>query len=601
MLKNNQVGFSINIVTCAVEILTQMKHKFTQIAFALCLLFSGKMMAQCGANETGITISLTTDAYGSETTWSLTGVNGTPTFASGGPYNDLAAAGTTVQTISPNPVCVTNGTAVKFTINDLYGDGICCAYGAGSYTVEMNGGVVITGGDFDDVEDTVFIVPPANNFDFAALSVDMPNLIAAGSNIVSGTVINVGGNTINSLTLNYSIDNGAPVTQSVSGLNVAPLGQYTFNHGTPWVSTGSGTFTVKVWVTDINGNADQNTVNDQAQKSIVVASQTVARTGLIEELTSSTCPPCASLNATLDPLLQSNNVNISGNPLAAVKYQMNWPSPGNDPSYNPDANTRKTYYGTSGIPDLKYNGLPAEGIAQADLDDISASPAPVGLSCTYSVSGNAVTVNVNVQPYITVASGTKLYIAVNEKEYNYAASTTSQDVFHHVLRKMLPNGSGISVNNMADGVSQQFTQSYTFNTAASGVPSQGTYDLWLGMSNIEVVAFLQNNASKEIYQSAIGTLSSASSIAENSKKHSVMVYPNPASDRFTLDMNLVATEQVNVELVNSIGQVVYNQNEGSVSGSRKLNIDLSNQADGLYFVRVNIGGETRTMKLNIAK
>jgi hypothetical protein len=25
-----------------------------------------------------------------------------------------------------------------------------------------------------------------------------------------------------------------------------------------------------------------------------------------------------------------------------------------------------------------------------------------------------------------------------EKQYNYAASTTSQDVFHHVVRKLLP-------------------------------------------------------------------------------------------------------------------------------------------------------------------
>jgi SOS-response transcriptional repressor LexA len=90
-------------------------------------------------------------------------------------------------------------------------------------------------------------------------------------------------------------------------------------------------------------------------------------------------------------------------------------------------------------------------------------------------------------------------------------------------------------------------------------------------------------------------------VVENGQSHSVKVYPNPASDVFVLDMTLASTEQVNVELVNSIGQVVFSQNEGSVSGSRKMNIDLNNQADGLYFVRVTIGGETRTMKLNIAK
>jgi hypothetical protein len=577
-----------------------MKNKFTLIALALLGLRVGDVSAQCAANETAITINLTTDQYGTETTWTLTSITGTPSFGSGGPYGpNLGAVGTTVQTI--NPVCVANGTAVRFTINDAYGDGLCCTYGNGSYSVVMNGNTVASGGSFGASESTVFVVPPANNFDFAGLSVDMPNLVAAGSNNVSGTVINIGGTAINSLTLNYSINNGAAVSQNVTGLNIAPLAEYSFTHGTPWVSSASGTYTVKVWVSGINGNNDQNTTNDNAQKSIVVASQTVTRTALVEELTSSTCPPCAGLNATFDPLLESNNANVYGSQLAAVKYQMNWPSPGNDPSYNPDGNTRRGYYGTSGIPDVYYNGLPAEGVAQSDIDDIKAVPAPAAMHCYYTISGNTITVDVDVKPFISVASGTKLYIAVNEVEYDYAASSTSQDVYHHAMRKMLPNGSGTNVNNMVDGTNQHFTQSYTFTTAASGVPTPGSYDLWVGMANLEVVAFLQNNATKEIYQAAIGSKVGTSGIADNGKNHSVKVYPNPASDRFILDMNLASTEQVNVELVNSLGQVVFSQNEGTVSGARKLNVDLSNMADGLYFVRVTIGSETRTMKLNIAK
>ena len=44
------------------------------------------------------------------------------------------------------------------TILDSYGDGICCGYGNGSYTVGNNGVVYATGGQFQDDETTNFCV-----------------------------------------------------------------------------------------------------------------------------------------------------------------------------------------------------------------------------------------------------------------------------------------------------------------------------------------------------------------------------------------------------------------------------------------------------------
>ena len=60
-------------------------------------------------------------------------------------------------------------------------------------------------------------------------------------------------------------------------------------------------------------------------------------------------PPCASFNAVLDPYLSSLNTNEPGSGIVAVKYQMDWPAPGNDPSYNQDGETRRAYYGVTGI------------------------------------------------------------------------------------------------------------------------------------------------------------------------------------------------------------------------------------------------------------
>ena len=39
-------------------------------------------------------------------------------------------------------------TAYTFSINDTYGDGICCSWGSGSYFVNYGGSQVVSGGSF---------------------------------------------------------------------------------------------------------------------------------------------------------------------------------------------------------------------------------------------------------------------------------------------------------------------------------------------------------------------------------------------------------------------------------------------------------------------
>jgi hypothetical protein len=116
-----------------------------------------------------ITVQIETDAYGSETTWELRGSTGT-LLASGGPYNDLSAAGTTVQT----PVNVTLTTpfdCTTFTIDDSYGDGIDAGYGAGNYAVkDHNGATLVSGGDFSDTESSKFAA--GNNVSISENAID---------------------------------------------------------------------------------------------------------------------------------------------------------------------------------------------------------------------------------------------------------------------------------------------------------------------------------------------------------------------------------------------------------------------------------------------
>ena len=103
-------------------------------------------------NGVTVTIDITQDQYGSETTWEINDGAGNVLFT-GGPFTDGND-----QTVESTDVCLGLGDCYNFVIYDSYGDGICCGFGNGSYTVGNNGVVYASGGQFTDSETTNFCV-----------------------------------------------------------------------------------------------------------------------------------------------------------------------------------------------------------------------------------------------------------------------------------------------------------------------------------------------------------------------------------------------------------------------------------------------------------
>ena len=129
----------------------------------------------CIVGGTGVTLNILTDNYPTETTWSLNDSDG-GAVASGGGYVDVATA---IQEL----VCVADG-CYTFTIFDAFGDGICCAYGTGSYELLVNGEVITSGGEFATEESTVFCIGDegsAGCTDVAACNYDSEASIDNGS------------------------------------------------------------------------------------------------------------------------------------------------------------------------------------------------------------------------------------------------------------------------------------------------------------------------------------------------------------------------------------------------------------------------------------
>lgn len=113
----------------------------------------GGSCAPCpvACTDTEVIINITLDNYPEETSWSLVNAGGA-TVASGGTYGSQADGSTVTIT-----ECLADG-CYDFVINDAYGDGICCSYGNGSYTVTAGGAVVASGGSFTTSETTNFCI-----------------------------------------------------------------------------------------------------------------------------------------------------------------------------------------------------------------------------------------------------------------------------------------------------------------------------------------------------------------------------------------------------------------------------------------------------------
>ena len=105
--------------------------------------------SNCNQNEVTLTIVL--DNYPEETSWLIRNSNG-QTVASGGTYGNLPDGSTFTEDI-----CLANG-CYDFIINDSYGDGICCQYGSGSYSLTDGGTILASGGNFGSSETTNFCV-----------------------------------------------------------------------------------------------------------------------------------------------------------------------------------------------------------------------------------------------------------------------------------------------------------------------------------------------------------------------------------------------------------------------------------------------------------
>ena len=82
---------------------------------------------------------------------------------------------------------------------------------------------------------------------------------------------------------------------------------------------------------------------------------------------------------------------------------------------------------------------------------------------------------------------------------------------------------------------------------------------------------------------------------------SLAVFPVPASNQLNVAFNAVKNEQLIMMIRNTIGQSVYTDTRQLTAGGFNTILNISNIADGTYFMQLKIDDKMYVRKVTIAR
>ncbi|WP_284653775.1 T9SS type A sorting domain-containing protein [Flavobacterium terrisoli] len=419
---------------------------------------------------------------------------------------------------------------------------------------------------------------PAIDGELRLMNVNSYVPVAATS--VSGSFKNSGSTTVTSFEANWQADSGTIYTQTFSGLNIAAGQTYNFTQTDLW-NTTPGLYSLKLWISNINnaGN-DADATNNLITKPVSVYSNTSTRFALYEKFSSSTCGPCYSFNTNSF----NNFLAAHEEEFAFISYQVNWPGAG-DPYYTTETGTRVGYYGISGAPTLlvdSKDGTNNEVTGNFNsstelatkLTQATAVPSYFTIAASKTLTGSTMDVQVAVTPFVT---GTyKLYAAVVEKNtYNNVASN-GENEFHNVMMKMMPDANGTTLSCVHDVVSVTNLQ---VDLSATNIEE---------LSDLEVVVFVQNPATKAIMQAKYAS-DEALATPDFSTVSKIKLYPNPSTGIVRISTDI----PVDIQITDVTGKQVLTVSQAT----SETVIDLSAMQNGVYFAKITGENATKTQKI----
>lgn len=364
-------------------------------------------------------------------------------------------------------------------------------------------------------------------------------------------------------------------TKSVNNLSGLQTSYVTFDSWLATVGNYSGRV-ISLYDVDLNHS------NDTLEMNFQVSNDYVWKLPLFEVFSSSFCGPCAAVNTNLNALLAQNE-----NKYSAIKYQQNFPPPG-DPYFQAAANDRRNYYDIGGIPAIDTNGALVGGsvaFSQFDFNQMELESTQLKINDLQAIynEDSIVQINGSLLPIINYSAGLKLHAVVVEKVTHNNTGNNTETEFHNVMMAMIPGSSGSVLGALTQNSSSNFSKSINMNTTFVEE-----------MDDLAVVVFVQDDNSKEIIQSKMIDVvfqSNASINKLTNEKIKIDFYPNPADDKLNLNLSHSLTN-VEINIIDASGKIVKSYN---MNGSFKT-MEISDLESGIYQLKISNSQFTQIKK-----
>ena len=446
-----------------------------------------------------------------------------------------------------------------------------------------------------------------------------------GSCTFSGTVRNMGMSSIPSYTVYYQVGAAAPVANTFSTA-VASMATASFTCTVPYSVTTLGSQNVSMWVT-VTG--DPYLSNDTMATTVIGVPFMPTKKLAIEEATGTWCGWCVRGIVFMDSLEFLH-------PGAASEVAV----------HNSDPMTVTAYDAWMGT---KISGYPSVVIDRTIVDDPSNiltlyaahsqdfGYADISMSATFS--GSTVTVPCTVNPAVALPGDNRLVLVLTEEKVHgtglstwdqhdyYANAYTGGSAvygqmniggsagydfvltpspvpaammyYNHVNRSITPSVTGTTGLPGALAVGTPYTHTFTAPLTLTGSASAPA---WVPL-NMHAILMLLNGTTGVVMNTQNTPLTYPVGVSNVvSGVENFGLYPNPASSEVTVHLNLINASNVQLDIVDMSGRVVYTSaTENVASGDQIMRISTANFAAGIYTVRIQTATGNVSERLSVIK
>ncbi|MBN8693456.1 MAG: S8 family serine peptidase [Bacteroidetes bacterium] len=368
----------------------------------------------------------------------------------------------------------------------------------------------------------------------------IPNCQNLTATPVTINLFNAGVNAITTVPVYYRVNSGPIVSETYTG-TIAPSGTVAYTFSTPANVSTIGNYNVKAWAKYVT---DMNVTNDSAFANVSVVSGTTATLPLTEDFetfalcgTSNVCSTVCGLGNGF--INESNTID-----------QHDWRT---DEGGTPSANTG---------PIVDYS----PGTSTGNYVYLESSTPCVNLTANL------------LSPCVDLSTITNPMLSFAYHMYGTDMGTLYVDI--------LANGAW--TNNVWSMTGNKGNSWFVANISLSAWASQKINVRWRGVTGAN---FLSDMALDAI------NIQSSTNIDKLTSLDGIMVYPNPGSGDFNLNVNGLNNTELSYTVTDISGKIILQNNAGLKTGSFNTVIDLKEAASGMYFLQIKRGEETGYLKL----